>query len=131
MAPAISLGSYGYRIRMKFSLAAQPGLPQLLPALPFSLFSSREQLGGVAIKIPFPVSPSVPAAALPTLLCIPRLWPLDHLHSRCSLAKKKKPQKCIWSTSFVHIKPMVSVLGSERAHLIFTTSEVTFPHNKW
>lgn len=77
LAPATSLGSYGYRLCMKFSLAAQLGLLHCLPALPFSLFSSREHLGSVAVKTPFTVSPSVLAATLPTRLCILRLWPLD------------------------------------------------------
>ena len=52
LAPAISLGSHGRRLRMKFSLAAQQDLPQLLPALPFSLFSWKEHLGKLAIKAP-------------------------------------------------------------------------------
>ena len=52
LAPAISLGSHGHRLCMKFSLAAQQDLPQFLPALPFRLSSCKEQLGELAIKAP-------------------------------------------------------------------------------
>ena len=52
LALAISLGSHGHRLHMKFSLAAQQDLLQFLPALPFSFFSLKEHLGKLAIKAP-------------------------------------------------------------------------------
>lgn len=111
LAPAISLGSYGYRLCMKFSLAAQLGLLQFLPALPFSLFSSREHLGGVAINTPFTVSPSVPAAALPTLFCVPGLWPLDHLHNHPQQKKKKKSPRNILVNVFCPLQANAVGIG--------------------
>lgn len=59
LAPVITLGTYSHRLCMKFSLAAQPGSLQFLPALSFSPFSSREHLGRVAIKTRFTMSPKV------------------------------------------------------------------------
>lgn len=124
LAPAISLGSHGYRLCMKFSLAAQLGLLHFLPTLPFSLGSSREHLGSVAMKTPFAVSPSVLAATLPTLLCILRLWPSDHYIA--DTPWQESPRN--GSGQRLLSMPVVSVLGSEGTHLRFTTSEVTFPH---
>lgn len=60
LAPAVALGTYSYGPGMKLSLAAQRGLLKFLPALPFSLFSSREHLGRVAIKTRLTMSPKVP-----------------------------------------------------------------------
>lgn len=113
LAAAFALGTYGHRLCMEDSLAAQRGLLQLLPALSFGLFSSREHLGRVAIKTRFTMSPKV--SQQPPRLPYSASWGPGPWIIYTADTPHQSPRKQIGSRSVVHFEPMVSQSGSESA----------------